>query len=99
MARSVVDVGVIGARAVVFEADAVANLLPALFGTGFPGFFQWFDGSWGSAILVGKMAKDSILKPNPFRLPPEFCFRIIPSAVQRAKQQAGVLCGINSRES
>jgi len=77
VARSVVDVGVIGARGVVFEADAVANLLPALFGTGLHGLFQWFAGSWGGAILIGKMARQSILKPDAFRLLPQPCFHMI----------------------
>ena len=71
-----VNVGVFGTRGVMFEADGVANLLQELFGAGFPGFFQWFDGSWGGAILVGKMAKRSILRPNAFRLQPRAGFRI-----------------------
>jgi len=62
----------------VDDADAVANLLQELVGAGFRGFFQWFDGSWGGAILVGTMAKQSILKPDAFRTLPQLSFRIIP---------------------
>jgi len=53
MVRTVINVGVFGAQGVVLEANAVANLLQELFGAGYHGFFQWFDGSRGGAILVG----------------------------------------------
>ena len=76
MVRTVINVGVFGAQGVVLEADAVANLLQELFGAGFHGLLKWFDGSWGGAILVGKMAKRSILRPNAFRLQPRPGFRI-----------------------
>ena len=31
------------------------------------GSYHWLDGSWGGVILVGKMAKRSIFRPDAFR--------------------------------
>ena len=71
-----VNVALLGAREVVFEADAVANLLQELFEPGFQGFFQWLDRSWGGAILVYRTAKSSTLKPDVFRLLQQLRLRV-----------------------
>ena len=89
-----VDAAFLDARGVVFEADGVANLLQELFGAGFPGLFKWFDGSWGGDILVGKMALQSILKPDALRIPPQLCFRIIPHRGTKSGMRAQWLSSV-----